>query len=385
MADTYIYWWFCYNEMYALVQGPRGDSEAASAGQVAGDIYLTEIHPDRVMEIREDEDGRLVYLKYDADLPPEDADDPIAEHGEPGRRVTIVTAEGAWWYDLRGGTGDHGDVPVAGVVAWPDSFAREGVVPIARLIRDNTPYAPIYFLAQAMLRLFNVLSMVGELEDHNCVPLLVWPVKSPDEIKKLKIGSANALPFPSDGSMPAYLQYDGAPLELLHARVEALVVEIKRLSALVMDQSTGQSGLAKAYAFLQTDRTITSYVAPVERFELEIARSAALWKGADLDEGARPGYPRSYDIQEVNEAIRAGNELLDAEVGPVMRRLTKALMFHKVHQGLSAEERKLVEEELLAMQREEQAGVDQQLPKPAPAEESGPGLPPPVTPDIEAR
>jgi hypothetical protein len=387
ISEEIFPWWLCYGEMYALVQGPPpmpDGIEPVSAAQETGKVYLSTIHPDRVMEAPYMPDGELAYLKYWADLPP--SPDPLREGDQQGKRIWVLSREGWWYYDVPDDhKGTH--VPVADSGMWDTAIA--GTVPVAVMRSREYRQAPIFYLAQTMLRLFNVLSMLGESEDFSCFPILAWPTPggSPDHIKELNLGSSTVATYDEDKpGKPMYVSYDNAPLEHLVARVESLVKEAKHLGALLTDNNVGATGVAKAYSFLQTDQTIVSFVSTLERFDSRVAHLASLWLGAgDMPEEADPAYPRSFDVQEVTEALEAAHSLLDMQVGPVVTRLTKRFAINKVHQNLSSDERQEIDDEL-EEEAEAEPGADLQpmLPQQEPGFPGQPGQPPvPPKPRVE--
>ena len=103
-----------------------------------------------------------------------------------------------------------------------------------------------------------------------------------------------------------------------------------------------------------------------------------------MPDEAKPGYPRSFDVQEIAEAMDGAQKLLDMQLEPHQAMLTKRAAFYKYHQALSSDDVQLVDEEFEAMEANlEDEGADEQVPPQGPTQSPFVSPAPPL--DVEPR
>jgi hypothetical protein len=374
MQQEYIPWGLVYPEIYAIVMRDAGDPDAVSAAQAADeDVYAEYIDPQMVLAAPVDENGDLLYFKYVTSLPIDD--NPLNSDQKPGKRIWVLTREGWWYYDIDGQK-RTAMVQVTDSGYWDGMIA--GRVPVATFSRGESA---IYYIAQAMYRLYNVLSQKAGIEDGTCFPLLQVPVRGPEDIKDLKVGESSALPVPMEATRDLkFVGYDVAPIQHMTDEADRLVQVIKHLSTLVLEDA-GATGIARAYGFLTTDRTIVSFVSTIEAFEYEVMELVAAWNSTEWPEEAKAGYPRSFDVVEVREALEAASMALDLELPETARREVTRQAIGKLLQEMPAELKSTIDQEL------DELAIGQGADQVEPIEEAGfgQGLPEVLKPDLEPR
>lgn len=383
-------WCLGYGEFYVQVDMPnRGTpAPASAAGVPKSEPYYKIIHPDRVLDWATNADGDFDWLKYESDI--SEKPDPLTAR-RTGRRIWVLAREGWWYYDLWDDedkeTPDK-EIPVAKSGVWEGAI--KGRVPVVCYRSgiaddDGINRAFIEQPARIMRRLYNVLSQKAATQDRSCFPIYQYPVKTKDEIKKLRVGDATAVPYWFDSThAPGYADYDVKPVEHMAEEARALVTQLKEVVSLAFDEDAASTGIAKSYAFLQLNVTLASQVAQLERFELEVSDLVARWKGDSkgMPEDAKPGYPTRFDVVDAKADIELGTKLLDfGGYGPKARReIKRQMLLGRFLQDLPNNVKKELETELKE-EGETTDGMDDQ-PEPVPEEASkDPDLQLPRPPD----
>jgi hypothetical protein len=353
-------WLLVYPTAYILVDKPDSDSTAASAAQASdSEPYAEFIHPDRALDWLYDEAGDLVYFKYETDM---DMGDPLTGHTH-GKRYTIFTQDGWWYYDIWDGDKSSGETPVIDSGMWPDSI--KGTVPVAvyhaGLSNDMTEdVSPIEYIARVMMRLYNVLSQKSATEDGSCFPLFMIPTAGSEDIQKMTWGHSNAITFPMDASnTPAFAGYDVSPVQHMTEEAERLIRQLKDLAAIAIGgDDEGSTGIAKAYAFMKTDVTLAAMVAAIEDVEMQVMSLVARWNNTELEDGATPGYPDKFDLVAAREEIDNANALLEMGFGPQAETAIKQQALSKYMTSTDPETRQAIEDEMEEMASEKQPGAE---------------------------
>ncbi len=326
-------WLMVYPKCYLLTDKPQADPGAVSAAQAEDtEPYVRLIHPDRMLDWLEDDAGQLLYAKYETDM--DRIIDPLEGH-ESGKRYTVMTADGWWYYEVWGDVNKNADTPVVESGYWPDTVS--GHLPIAVYHSGvsgdgEEDISPIEYISRVMMRLYNVLSQKAATEDGSCFPIFRIPMHNPDDVQKIKWGDSTAIGFPHDATnVPDFAGYDVEPITHMTLEAERLIKQLKDLAAMSFgDDDAADTGIAKAYAFMMTDVTLASFVAAVEAVEMQVMDLIARWQGVDgLPDGATPGFPRTFDLVAAREAIDNANALLEAGLPPVVASEVKRLATSK--------------------------------------------------------
>jgi hypothetical protein len=356
-------WALVYGRLYAIVMKERGVRGISAANTQSGETYVDLIHPDRVYDYAYGNDGELRYFKYGHSI--DLTEDPLAAEHITGERIWVFTRDGWFYFDvLEKNTSSEIAVQDSGM--WDASI--RGTVPIAAyditgdLDRYGRPRSIIEHPAQVMRRLYNVLSQKSSIEDGSCFPVLIWPARSPEDLKKLQWDSSTAIPYPMESShTPAFIGYDVKPIEHMTNEAARLILKLKQIVSLAFDEDAGATGIAKAYAFLQTNVTLASIVDSIERFELDILELVCMWENISdgMPDNATPGYTRRFELTDAQAEIEMAGALLEMEYGPIARReIKRHALMAKYLQDLPSEVVQEIEREL-----EEEAtdvGADEQ-------------------------
>lgn len=320
-----IPWELVYPIVYILTDAPKQDPDVVTAAQAGeSEPYASLIHPQRALDWEYDKDGALIYFKYTCDISRRAIVEGLPER-EVGVRYTVFTTQGWWYYEIWKGD-KSGTAPVLDAGEWPDSV--QGTLPVAVYHSGLTgdceeDISPIEYLCRVMLRLHNVNSQKASTEDGSCFPVPLIPTRGDGDVQKMTWGEGTGITFPHDSTnKPHFMGYDVAP-------VEHMTNESQRLDALIRDLASlsfggddaGDTGIAKAYAFMLTDVTLATLVLAIEDVELQVMNLIAKWLGnADgLPDGAQPGFPRTFDLVGTREEIDNAVKLLEMEMGPIAR------------------------------------------------------------------
>lgn len=318
LKSEIVPWGLAYGRHYTLVNRRLIEDDRQEGDvEMGGDLFTRLIHPSNVIDWLE-EDGELTAVKYKVEHDPtSDLMDPM----DPVDRVWVINREGWFFFDVpkKSGVGNT-DIKVGGVGAWDG--AMEGVNPVVQYVRGDDGQSAIYFLAQIMRRLFNVLSLKTEIEDLGTFPILYIPMETDDaaRLRKILLGSGVGIGVPSDANMvPGYATYDMGPHQTMSDEQERLINMMRRLAALTIggqQQGAAKTGIASAYEFMLTGARLLDEIPAFEQYELQVADRVDRWEnGKGVPDDATASWSRRFDLVEKKEAIATIDVVMGMEPG----------------------------------------------------------------------
>jgi hypothetical protein len=332
-----------FGHVHVIVDKPPADPSARSrADEEAKGIrpYLVVVHPENLVDFREDTSGELLWARVREPAPVED--DPFGPGlDEPAASQYRTWTRTGWMLhdeqDRLIAAGEHalGRVPLVTVYnAESRKYARCGVSALADIAPINRS-------------VFNWCSLNDEFLYRQCFNILAIP-DYPSAGKRRRLGTGNALTFPPDAAKtPHYIYPPVEPGEYLLRNVESAIEQIYRIAVLqawgVRETRRAQSGVAKAYDFHMTNQNLAKKASNLETAEEKIARVWGLWQGLK-DFAPRVEYPSDFSLREVSEDLRTDFNLLKMNISETFNRAIK--------KRIASSYRKLSDAELARIRRE---------------------------------
>lgn len=244
-----------------------------------------------------------------------------------------------------------------------------GGVPIVVFRAGKSPDDPVRgvscvgAVAVENRRHFNVLSELDEHLRSTVFALLQVPVppgaKPPEE---LLAGSGNAVPVPSDASQG--YEFVAPPVsvaETYEVRLSESAREIHRIASAPFDNDSGaaQSGVSRAYQFEGTNKRLVKIAAGLASAEQRALQMVAASQGAGPDDvnAIRCSAPAEFRVDDLSVDL---DNLIKAVSIKGMSATAKMLMqlrtVQKMLPNMHADQRKLIEAEMVAARDAELAG-----------------------------
>jgi len=292
-----------FGKMHVVVDQPatrREPQSAAEAQRLNLRPYLVKLDPRDLVNWQMDEAGALVWARIRERSGR--GEDPFEESAQ-GHYYRTWTRTGWFLHTAEGelkGRGEHG----------------AGRVPIATLYDRSSKTRPfmgistLEDIAYINRQINNWASSLDEFILKQCFSHLFYPegmFESSGRDELVEFGMNNATAFPRDAAqVPFYLAPEAAPGEFIRSQIAWAVGEIYRLAKL--ENAAGRqvqqvsSGIARAFDFQETNRTLADKAARCERCEREIVELVEAWRGK---KGTRftVNYGRDFNVQGPQEEL----------------------------------------------------------------------------------
>ena len=292
-----------FGKMHVVVDQPaarREPQSAAEAERLGLRPYLVKLDPRDLVNWQLDEAGELVWARIRERRAR--GEDPFEESAE-GYTYRTWTRNG-WFLHTSDGElrarGEHG----------------LGRVPIATLYDRSSKTQPfvgistLEDIAYINRQVNNWTSSLDEFILKQCFSHLFYPegmFESPGRDELVEFGMNNATAFPRDAAhLPFYLSPEAAPGEFIRSQIVWAVGEIYRLAKL--EHAAGRqvqqasSGIAKAFDFQETNRTLADKAARCERCERAIVELLSAWRGKKASRFT-VNYGRDFNVQGTQEEL----------------------------------------------------------------------------------
>ncbi|HML33844.1 hypothetical protein [Sporomusa sphaeroides] len=207
---------------------------------------------------------------------------------------------------------------------------RVPVVPLFGKDRDPgdmKPQSEFYNMARVNKRIFNLCSEIDELIRNQSFSVFTYPMgndQDQEDVKKIVTGTENAMGY--DGTLsnkPEYTTPDSAPLEQLRQERKDLIAELYRMAELshVTGVQEKVSGVAKAWDFETTNRTLADFANNCEQAERDIAVLFELWTNSKVNYDVK--YSDDFGIVDVTAELDKVGKALDLNIGGTFNKAVK--------------------------------------------------------------
>jgi hypothetical protein len=219
-----------------------------------------------------------------------------------------------------------------------DGIVKDGEHPLGRLPivplfgkdrdpGDMKPQSEFYNIARVNKRIFNLCSEIDELIRNQSFSVFTYPMgerQDQEDVKEIVTGTENAMGY--DGTLsnkPEYATPDSAPLEQLRQERKDLVTEIYRMAELshVTGVQEKTSGVAKAWDFETTNRTLADFANNCEHGEREIVILFELWTSSKVNYDVK--YSDDFGIVDVIAELDKVGKALDLNIGSQFNKAVK--------------------------------------------------------------
>lgn len=317
--------------------------------------YLYTIKTENVLDFEEDDKG-LVWIKY------------LEEREDKG---------GKWDYE---GTGKK-----VVYVIWSRghyiSYDKEGtVVDDIKLNIDFVPIVPIRFqegkslirdIARINRSLFNWCSLLDELLYRQTFSWLIVPSDPNEPLKEKKIGTSWCFTFnPESKHLPTFISPDASNASTLENRCNNAIQEIYRISNINFNtKDVGKSGIAKAYDFMNINKTLAAIAYTFQEAERSIFQIIGKYYGTEVSFDSDNKFENELDI-----FIQYPTEFAITAVADRLSRLYEGLTteFSKRFKKLCASG--IVEANFPMLNEETKKEIDDEIETYYESEDSGAGL-----------
>lgn len=216
----------------------------------------------------------------------------------------------------------------------------------------------------AALELYNVSSEARHVERATAFPILY--IQSADEkaLEGLKLGVNNGIVVePAAAMAPGFVSApDGLNVHFAARRSE-LRDEIYRSANLdppQADDTTPESGIARAYKFLPRRSVLVDVCEQLLAFERRAVDLLARWDGADPAAWQRSTtvtYPSDFDVQDADSTIDRSSKVLGSQAAPVTKRAARVQLGRAVAPHASPADDALLLSEADAQYQREKAAL----------------------------
>lgn len=353
---------FAMGHVYVVVDMPKSDRPLVSQqdrmdAQLSP--YLSIYFPQDMTNFEVDENGQLLWCRFKEQPPPKLNPFEIApkktenfvvanqvKHllkNEPTEELWYktwtkkqwflhkVTKEGAVLVDA--GTNPIGEVPVVPVYA-ASRYARfnfYGRSLIAEISKIN-------------VAILNWCSLIDEEIYQKCLNILCMETQ-PEDREEIVIGNNNTLEY--SGQPPFYLAPATDPGSFIQSQIDRARDEIIRISkqggGMGIEVQAKQSGIAHAYEFNETNRTIAEHAQELETSENKIHK---LWhKWMNREWAGEVDYPDEFSIESFDQEISIAMQSRNVIFSERFHKEQEKKLAKKMMQNISEEiEREIMEE-----------------------------------------
>jgi len=335
-----------YGQVHVLVDKPRDDTgtSAAEAKKPYGVIYTPEYLLDWS---RNQEDGELNWALLHE---PEYGDDDPTVEREELHKYRVITREGWELYQV---VGKKKELAAIDAQPWPDHVA--GHVPLVTCVHrdvdmDMVGESMLVDIAPINLAIMNWCSCIDEQIERQTFSQLVMP--DDGEVGGVpldKLGTSTIFTFPKDSKFsPAFISPDTSQLETIWKMVERHVGEIYRIATLEKSGealTVGQSGIAKAYEFVDTNGALVQKALNMERFEQSFFDVMARWMGKDECE-EKVAYNKDFDVSNLEKEIKNALDLVTEGFSDTFTKLVYKRLVRRVLTTATQEDLATIDKEI---------------------------------------
>lgn len=281
--------------------------------------YLRSFRPTQVVSYELDRYGALEWIRFAVDGTPhagpwDKRPDAVIHYETWTRSEWAIHSDEA--VGLGGGIHNLGVVPVVPIINQPSKhyamWGESALADLADLNRDH----------------YNLESEIRSFIRGQCFPLLVLDAQDVEGRREIAVGRGNYITARSDGFAPTYLTPPTGPSEFIRSERDARREQILETASIRNERAETiqpSSGIAEAYKFHSTNQDLADKALRLQDGEAEILRLVGLWWGLSPDEPiGTVTYPREFEPDDVNGALRLVVEAVDAGLPPTaIREMTR--------------------------------------------------------------
>lgn len=303
-----------YGTIFAVIDKPKGIAPNLEVELRSGLPYLAMINPFQVVDFHYGEDGELEWFQYAVDAPADRADPFAAKKAWKGKSGIATWTRTTFTIKNEGLKTDL-------VTPFEHNFGFVPVVIQGQHVDPNKTIGKSSFFASSMYLIMgnNLESASNSEVFKNAMATLLMQIqdwdddvteheKNPDDnLKFLKHQASdqkNVLLYGNPDSKPEYLARDLDLITLAADRGKAYfqrALDNEKSALSVQTAALPQSGVSKAYDFVDVNDTLSSFAAAMERFERRALKLVALMtKGTDA---CQVVYPKTFDVRDYNARI----------------------------------------------------------------------------------
>lgn len=279
--------------------------------------YLYSIKTENVLDFEEDDEG-IVWIKY---LEKREKKNGRWDYeGDGFTTVFVIWGRGFYKsYDSDGNIVDDIHLNINFVPIVPVKF-QEG----NSLIRD---------IARINRSLFNWCSLLDEILYRQTFSWLIVPSDPNEPLKEKKIGTSWCFTFnPEAKHLPQFISPDASNSATLESRCANAIEEIHRISNISWStQDAGKSGTAKAYDFMNINKTLAAIAYSFQEAEKAIFRIIGKYYGTSVSFSSESSfssdldiyieYPTEFSVTAVAERLSRLYEGLNTEFSKKFKKL----------------------------------------------------------------
>lgn len=303
--------------------------------------YIYSLKVEDVLDYEEDDDG-LVWIKFKA----------------------LREKKGSWDYE---GTGEE-----TLIIIWTRSDYKEysekgellkeekneqGIVPVIK-VTFGSGESIIKDIALINRSIFNWCSLLDELLYRQTFSWLVMPGDSAETLEDKELGSSFAFTFPSDAKhIPSFISPDTSQGTLIGEQIKTAVGEIYRMANLDWSQAqtVNQSGVAKAYDFMNVNKTLSSIAYSLQEAEKKIFKIRASFYARDgkteelESKGESPitiQYPTDFAFTAIMEKLQQLYDALSTTFSVTFKKRVAERIVDTIFPALPEEDKKAIKTEI---------------------------------------
>jgi len=288
--------------------------------------YISVYAPTNVMDWSLNADGSYRWIRLQEPAP--DTSNPYTVRGKAGPRYRIWTESDWRLYDEDGVQVDGGPNTIGRVPA-------ERIAPLDHPVKSELGLSIVSDIAPLNRSIYNYRSLLDEFLYLQCFNVMAIPIpgdpKAVDTVKKLvsTLGTSTGVFFdPTKGGAPSYLSPPMPPADFLLRMIESSAKEIIDLAKL-QDRSAsakGESGMARAYEFIEAEAVFSSIARNLEDGERRILNLVNLWGDDSSTIDTVPvttEYPDSFSVTDFNQEIENTLSLLTMDISDTFNQKLK--------------------------------------------------------------
>lgn len=312
--------------------------------------YIYSIKTENVLDFCKDDDG-FVWIKY---TEVRDKKNVSWDYEGNGRvAYTIIWERGKYTsYDEEG--------EVAEQIVTEIDF-----IPIIE-IKFGDGDSLIKDIARINRALFNWCSLLDEILYQQTFSQLIIPGSDSEKLAEKKIGTAWAWTFDKDSKhAPSFISPDVAQAGALETRISNSIAEIYRIANLDWANSSmgAKSGIAKAYDFMNVNKTLSTVAFGLQEGEKKIFKLIAKYYGIDIDVNDTKvsnnldiyiQYPTEFSYSAVQEKLSRLYEALNTSFSTKFLKLVSQDIVDTMFPMLNSEVKMEISEEIEAFYSQEE-------------------------------
>jgi hypothetical protein len=288
-----------------LVDSPKTDGEDPETEAERKDRelapYITMIHAHQIRDWEIDQFGNFQWVKIEVFRP---MDRDWRSSASQRDRFFVIWTKTDWEEWAVSENSDNGD-EVARLIDGADHDLGE--VPLVILRIDKHPTHPwfgissVIDIADINIAILNWSSLGDEEIYERCLNVLA--IERGESDSPIELTHANLLEYEPGGNPPQYLEPGATALKLIMEWIQHAQNEIRRLAKLNISTGLGdvrqaQSGIAKAFHFIETNQSLAAKALHLEQAEVKVHQLILKWLDNDLVWDGAVAYPREFGIED---------------------------------------------------------------------------------------